>query len=82
MGDGMKVLLQEPDAANPHVRFDERDVETERFSPPRRVSTLHLSPFQRPSLFLVQAIKTVRPLVFAEGITAESRSASVSVSLT
>jgi hypothetical protein len=22
-------LLREPDAANPHVRFDERDVETE-----------------------------------------------------
>ena len=36
-GEGMRVpwangsqfLLRKPDAANPHVRFDERDVETE-----------------------------------------------------
>jgi hypothetical protein len=27
-GDSVR-LLREPDAANPHVRFDERDVETE-----------------------------------------------------
>jgi hypothetical protein len=27
-GDGVS-LLREPDAANPHVRFDERGVETE-----------------------------------------------------
>jgi len=33
-------FLREPDAGNPHVRFDERDVETERFAPPRHVSTL------------------------------------------
>ena len=25
----MKALVREPDAGNPHVRFDERDVETE-----------------------------------------------------
>ncbi len=25
----MKVLVREPDAGNPHVRFDEREVETE-----------------------------------------------------
>jgi len=37
-----EILLREPDAANPHVRFDERDVETERFAPPRHVSTLPL----------------------------------------
>ena len=36
----MKFLLREPDAANPHVRFDERDVETEHDVPPRHVSTL------------------------------------------
>ena len=36
------VLLREPDAGNPHVRFDERDVETERLVLPRHVSTLHL----------------------------------------
>ena len=33
-------LLREPDAVNPHVRFDEREVETERLSPPRHLSTL------------------------------------------
>ena len=33
-------LLREPDAGNPHVRFDEREVETERFSSPRHLSTL------------------------------------------
>ena len=33
-------FLREPDAANPHVRFDERDVETEHHVPPRHVSTL------------------------------------------
>ena len=27
--NGSQVLLRKPDAANPHVRFDERDVETE-----------------------------------------------------
>jgi hypothetical protein len=32
-------LLREPDAGNPPVRFDERDVETERLAPPRHVST-------------------------------------------
>jgi hypothetical protein len=36
----MNFLLREPDAGKPHVRFDERDVETERFAPPRHVSTL------------------------------------------
>src|SRR5437762_5407464 len=35
-------LLREPDAANPHVRFDEREVETERLRPPRHLSTLQL----------------------------------------
>ncbi len=36
-------LLREPDAGNPHVRFDERDVETEHNQvPPRHVSTLPL----------------------------------------
>jgi hypothetical protein len=40
VGEGMNFPLQEPDAEKLHVRFDERDVETERFSPPRRVSTL------------------------------------------
>ena len=34
-----EVLLREPDAGNPHVRFDKRDVETERLSPPRHFST-------------------------------------------
>ena len=33
-------LLREPDAGNPPVRFDERDVETEPTPPPRHVSTL------------------------------------------
>ena len=33
-------LLREPDAANPHVRFDEREVETEHIVPPRHLSTL------------------------------------------
>jgi hypothetical protein len=36
----MNFLLREPDAGNLHVRFDERDVETERLAPPRHVSTL------------------------------------------
>ncbi|MFI5380202.1 MAG: hypothetical protein ACHRHE_12965 [Tepidisphaerales bacterium] len=35
-------LLREPDAANPHVRFDEREVETEQPMPPRHLSTLQL----------------------------------------
>ena len=35
-----QILLREPDAGNPPVRFDERDVETERLAPPRHVSTL------------------------------------------
>jgi len=34
-------LLREPDAGNPPVRFDERDVETERLAP-RLDSTLFL----------------------------------------
>ena len=38
-------LLREPDAGDPHVRFDEREVETERLSPPRHLSTL---PFEFP----------------------------------
>jgi hypothetical protein len=37
-------LLREPDAANPQVRFDERDVEAERITPPRHVSTLPNDP--------------------------------------
>ena len=33
--------VREPDAANPHVRFDERGEETERLAPsPRLTSTL------------------------------------------
>jgi hypothetical protein len=48
-------LLREPDAANPHVRFDERDVETKRFAPPRHVSTLHLRipPIEVPPVILL-----------------------------
>ena len=42
-----EILLREPDAANPHVRFDERDVETECS---RHRATSGLYPF---SLFLV-----------------------------
>ncbi len=33
------IPLQEPYAGNPPVRFDERDVETERFAPPCLDST-------------------------------------------
>jgi len=37
----MTDLEREPDAGNPHVRFDEREVETERPAmPPRHLSTL------------------------------------------
>jgi hypothetical protein len=32
-------LLREPDAGNPHVRFDEREVETERLASQRHLST-------------------------------------------
>jgi len=32
-------FVREPDAGNPHVRFDERAVETERTTPPRHRST-------------------------------------------
>jgi len=39
-----EVLLREPDAANPHVRFDERDVETERS---RHRATSRLYPFNQ-----------------------------------
>jgi hypothetical protein len=39
-------LLREPDAGNLHVRFDEREVETERLTLPRHLSTL---PFGRPA---------------------------------
>jgi len=28
VGERMNSLVREPDAANPHVRFDEREVET------------------------------------------------------
>jgi len=48
-------LLREPDAGNPHVRFDERDVETERVTPPRHVSTLPfplLTPYPLPDFFI------------------------------
>ena len=34
------TLVRKPDAGNPHVRFDERDLETE-LRPPRQISTLH-----------------------------------------
>ena len=35
------TLVRKPDAGNPHVRFDERGLETERASsPPRHFSTL------------------------------------------
>ncbi len=47
-------LLREPDAGNPHVRFDERDVETEHNQvPPRHVSTLpfRISIAMPPDLF-------------------------------
>jgi hypothetical protein len=37
-----------PDAGDPHVRFDERDVEMDRLTPPRHVSTL---PFYGPAPF-------------------------------
>ena len=39
-------LLREPDAGDPHVRFDEREVETERFASPRHLST---PPFSAPN---------------------------------
>jgi hypothetical protein len=34
------TFQREPDAGNPHVRFDERRLETERPAPPRQSSTL------------------------------------------
>ena len=37
-------LLREPDAGNPHVRFDEREVETEHHVQPRHLSTLQFIP--------------------------------------
>jgi hypothetical protein len=42
-GQKHEVLLRKPDAANPHVRFDEREVETERFPSPRHLSTLPIA---------------------------------------
>jgi hypothetical protein len=47
VGDGINCLFREPDAGNLHVRFDERDVETERCSRSRQVSAL---PCALPSL--------------------------------
>jgi hypothetical protein len=36
-------LSESRDAGNPHVRFDERDLETESsLAPPRQISTLQL----------------------------------------
>ena len=32
--------VRKPDAGKLHVRFDERDLETERFALPRQISTL------------------------------------------
>jgi hypothetical protein len=49
-------LLQEPDAADPHVRFDERDVEIEPLTPPRRVWTL---PFDCPESSRDRAVGTL-----------------------
>jgi hypothetical protein len=39
VSERMRGLVREPDAANPHVRFDEREVETEPPRPPRHFST-------------------------------------------
>ena len=41
MGESINNLVRKPDAGDPHVRFDERDLETERSAPPRQISTLH-----------------------------------------
>src|SRR6516164_6442259 len=35
--------VRKPDAGKLHVRFDERDLETERFALPRQISTLLLN---------------------------------------
>src|SRR5215469_15063546 len=44
------TLVRKPDAGDPHVRFDERDLETERSAPPRQISTPHcVTVMQYPS---------------------------------
>ena len=63
--------VREPDAANPHVRFDERGEETERLSPsPRLTSTLRApckGARSRKQGIISAGSLTVRPESVADG---------------
>ena len=60
--------VREPDAANPHVRFDERGEETERFTRRHRASPrlypfhiYRMTPFYFPFYLLHSTIPPIPP---------------------
>src|SRR4051812_10927441 len=70
-------LLREPDAGDPHVRFDEREVETERLASPRHLSTPPFSspvPFSSPRPVFIARFQRL-PLVIRRPVRQPSRGA-------